>query len=144
LSVLIQDNITEDTIGYALKRYANVELLFFQNKWKETEKELEDLYLEYRAKSLKDDILMMEAKIAKQFGNYPAAIQKLTELLQNHADDILADDAAYQIAQIYDFHLKDRDKAMEYYNKVVTQFPASIFVVDSRKKYREMRGDKVN
>lgn len=144
LSVLIQDNMTEDTTGYALKRYANVELLIFQNKWDTAKKELEDLYLEYRAKSLKDDILMLEAKIAKQFGNYPEAVVKLTELLQNHSDDILADDAAYQIAQIYDYHLKDREKAMEYYNKVVTQFPASIFVVDARKKYREMRGDKVN
>lgn len=144
LSVLIQDNISEDTTGYALKRYANVEQLIFQNKWEEAKKELEDLYQEYRAKSLKDDILMLEAKIAKQFGNYPEAVQKLSELLENHSDDILADDAAYQIAQIYDYYLKDREKAMEYYNKVVTQFPASIYVVDSRKKYREMRGDKVN
>lgn len=144
LSVLIQDNITEDTTGYALKRYANVELLIFQNKWLEAKKELEDLYLEYRAKSLKDDILLLEAKIARQFGQYPEAIQKLERLLQEHSDDILADDAAYQIAQIYDFYLKDRGKAMDYYNKVVTEFPASIFVVEARKKFREMRGDKVN
>jgi len=105
---------------------------------------LDDLYQEYRAKSLKDDILFLEAKIAKQFGNYPEAIQKLDQLLQDHATDILADDAALQIAQLYDFRLKDYKKAMEYYNKVITQFPASIHVVESRKKYREMRGDRVN
>jgi tetratricopeptide (TPR) repeat protein len=144
LSVLIQDNVSEDTTGYALKRYSNVELLIFQNKWEEAKRELEDLFLEYRAKSLKDDILFLEAKIARQFGQYQEAVQKLSQLLQDHSDDILADDAAYQIAQLYDYYLKDRDKAMEYYNKVVTQFPASIYVVEARKKYREMRGDKVN
>jgi len=144
LSVLILDNTAEDSTGYALKRYAAIELLIFQNKWEEAKKDLDDLYQEYRAKSLKDDILFLEAKIAKQFGNYPEAIQKLDQLLQDHATDILADDAALQIAQLYDFRLKDYKKAMEYYNKVITQFPASIHVVESRKKYREMRGDRVN
>jgi outer membrane protein assembly factor BamD (BamD/ComL family) len=144
LSVLIQDNIAEDTTGYALKRYAAVELLIFQNKWKEANKELEELYKEYKAKSLKDDILFLEAKIARQFGQYQIAIVKLEQLLQEHTTDILADDAAYQIAQMYEYQLKDREKAMECYNKIVTQFPASIHVVEARKKYREIRGDKVN
>jgi tetratricopeptide (TPR) repeat protein len=144
LSVLIQDNLSEDTTGYALKRYANVELLIFQNKWDEAQKELQDLYQEYRAKSLKDDILFLEARIDRQFGNYVLAVEKLTQLIQNHSDDILADDATYQVAQLYDYYLNDRDKAMEYYNKVITNFPASIFAVESRKKYREMRGEKVN
>jgi len=144
LSVLIQDNIAEDTIGYALKRYAAVELLIFQNKWDEAKSELDSLYKEYRAKSLKDDILFLEAKIARQFGHYLEAVGKLEQLLQEYATDILADDAAYQIGQMYEYQLRDREKAMEYYNKVVTQFPASIYVVDSRKRYREIRGDKVN
>jgi tetratricopeptide (TPR) repeat protein len=144
LSVLIQDNTAEDSTGYALKRYSAVELLIFQNKWEEAKKELDDLYQEYRAKSLKDDILFLEAKIARQFGNYSEAIQKLDQLLQDHYNDILADDAAFQIAQLYDYQLKNREKAMEYYNKVITQFPASIHVIESRKKFREIRGDKVN
>ena len=144
LSVLIQDNIAEDTTGYALKRYAAVELLIFQNKWEEAKTELDDLYKEYRAATLKDDILFLEARIARQFGDYTLAIQKLDLLLQQHGKDILADDAAFQIAQLYDYQLKNREKAMEYYNKVITQYPNSIHTVESRKKYREIRGDKVN
>jgi TolA-binding protein len=144
LSVLIQDNISEDTTGYALKRYAAVELLIFQNKWEEAKTELDDLYKEYRAATLKDDILFLEAKIARQFGDYPLAIQKLDLLLQQHGKDILADDAAFEIAQLYDYQLKNREKAMEYYNKVITQYPNSIHTVESRKKFREIRGDKVN
>ena len=144
LSVLIQDNITEDTTGYALKKFSAIELLIFQNKWEEAKKQLGELYTEYRATSLKDDILMLEAKISKQFGEYDNAIARFDLLLTNHGDDILADDAAFQIAQLYDYNLKNSTKAMEYYNKVITQFPASIFVVESRKRFRELRGDKVN
>ncbi len=144
LSVLIQDNTSEDSTGYALKRYSAVELLIFQNKWEEAKTELDDIYKEYRAATLKDDILFLQAKIAKQFADYPFAIQKLDALLELHGKDILADDAAFQIAQLYDFNLKDREKAMEYYNKLITQFPSSIHVVEARKKYRELRGDKMN
>ncbi|MBC7391284.1 MAG: tetratricopeptide repeat protein [Opitutaceae bacterium] len=144
LSVLIQDNITEDTTGYALKKFSAIELLIFQNKWEAAKKQLEELYGEYRANSLKDDILMLEAKISKQFGEFDKAIEKFDLLLANHGEDILADDAAFQIAQLYDYNLKNPTKAMEYYNKVITKFPASILVVESRKRFRELRGDKVN
>ena len=144
LSVLIQDNITEDTTGYALKQFSAIELLIFQNKWEEAKKQLNQLYTEYRAASLKDDILMVQAKIFSQFGEYEKAIQTLDVLLENHGEDILADDAAFQIAQLYDYNLKNPTKSMEYYNKILTKFPASIFVVESRKRFRELRGDKVN
>lgn len=144
LSVLIQDNLVEDTTGYALKKFAAIELLMFQNKWEQANKELDELYGEYRAASLKDDILYLEAKIARQFGDYPKAIQKLTLLLENHKEDILADDAVYQLALLYDYQLRDKTKAMEYYNKLLTGYPSSIFVVESRKRFRDLRGDKLN
>jgi outer membrane protein assembly factor BamD (BamD/ComL family) len=40
--------------------------------------------------------------------------------------------------------LKDVEKAKEYYQKMIFEYPSSIYVVDARKKFRKLRGDEVN
>ena len=34
--------------------------------------------------------------------------------------------------------------AKEYYQKIIFNYPSSIYVVDARKKFRKLRGDEVN
>ena len=53
----------------------------------------------------------------------------------------MGDDAAYLMAQLYDYYLKDTNKAMEYYQKVLKEYSDSLFTTDARKRYRELRGD---
>jgi len=66
------------------------------------------------------------------------------KVLNNYSWDILADNALYKIAKIYDFSLKDKEKAMEYYEKIIIDYPGSIFTVESRKRFRFLRGDSIN
>ena len=35
------------------------------------------------------------------------------------------------------------EKAKEYYQKIIFDFPSSIHLVDARKKYRKLRGDEI-
>jgi len=58
--------------------------------------------------------------------------------------DILADDATYKLALIYEEDKKDKVKAMELYQKLMTSYQGSTYVVEARKKYRLLRGDIVN
>jgi hypothetical protein len=38
----------------------------------------------------------------------------------------------------------DSTAAMTLYEKLITEFPGSLFVVEARKRYRELRGDALN
>jgi outer membrane protein assembly factor BamD (BamD/ComL family) len=68
----------------------------------------------------------------------------LNDLVQNYAYDITADNALFMLAVIYDQHIKDEAKAMAYYQKLITDYPGSLFVVDARKRFRYLRGDNIN
>ncbi|MDB5233044.1 MAG: hypothetical protein JWR44_37, partial [Hymenobacter sp.] len=38
---------------------------------------------------------------------------------------------------------KDKVKAQELYNRVITKYPGSIYVAEARKRFRKLRGDGV-
>ena len=58
--------------------------------------------------------------------------------------DILADDALYKQAKIYDKILNNSKKAMTLYEKILLEYNGSIFTVEARKRYRALRGDNLN
>jgi outer membrane protein assembly factor BamD (BamD/ComL family) len=57
---------------------------------------------------------------------------------------LYADDAIYQTALILEQEKKDLPAAMELYSTLLKNYPGSIFVADSRKRFRLLRGDKLN
>jgi len=91
--------------------------------------------------SLSDDILYKKAEIAIKKNNYPQADSLLSLLIQNYPYDLLADDALYLKASLYDFYIKDIFTAMDLYQQLIKNYPSSIFVVDARKRFRTLRGD---
>jgi hypothetical protein len=51
------------------------------------------------------------------------------------------DEALFFSAEIYNKKLVDLEKAKSYYEKLVFHHQDSIYFVEARKKYRELRGD---
>jgi len=51
----------------------------------------------------------------------------------------LADNALYLLAEIYNYNLGEKEKARDLYKDMLTQFPGSVFIDESREKYRELR-----
>ena len=47
------------------------------------------------------------------------------------------------MARIQEEDLKDKAKAQELYQQVLTKFPGSIFGAEARKRFRKLRGDGV-
>jgi TolA-binding protein len=45
---------------------------------------------------------------------------------------------------LYDKNLNDKEKAKKAYQDVLTNYPGSVFTVEARKRYRELRGDNLN
>ncbi|WP_426058351.1 tetratricopeptide repeat protein [Hymenobacter sp. B1770] len=143
LSLLIQDNTVEDTLGLGLRAYAAVEQLVFQNKIKEAIAGLDKLLEKFPGHSLSDDTYYLKAQLQRRAGDFPAAIATLERITNNPKYDVLSDDALFLLARIQEEDLKDKAKAQELYNQVIVKYPGSIYVAEARKRFRKLRGDGV-
>ena len=143
LSLLIQDNTVEDTLGLGLKAYAAVEQLVFQNKIPEAIKGLDALLERFPGHSLADDTYYLKAQLLRRTGDFPGAIATLERITNNPKPDVLSDDALFLLARIQEEDVKDKVQAQALYNQVITKFPGSIYVAEARKRFRKLRGDGV-
>ena len=143
LSLLIQDNTGLDTSMVAMERYAAIDLLVFQQRHQQALHDYDQMLKDFKGHTLEDEILLQKATINLKLGNFNSAIESLNLILKDYKDDIYADDANFMIAEIYEKNLNDKEKAMEYYTKQLKDYSGSIFNVEARKRFRELRGDFV-
>jgi tetratricopeptide (TPR) repeat protein len=144
LSVFIIDNLGTDSISPAMEQFASAELLFLQNKEDDALAMLDTIYTNYKGHSLTDDIYFIRSKIFIKKRNYDKAIEQLNALTTNFKNDILGDDATFMLAQIYEEMLQDKTNAQKYYKELLSNYRESVFVVEARKRYRKLRGDKLD
>lgn len=137
LSVQITENV-EDSNYYPLARFAHAAMLLEQNKDKQAEALLDSITIAFPKHPLADDIIMEHAHIAIKHRQYDRAITLLTEVAQKYADDVLADDAIFRIAELYNNTLNKKDSAKEYYEKLIIDFPGSTFVQTARQRLQEI------
>jgi tetratricopeptide (TPR) repeat protein len=143
LSLLIQDNTVEDTLGLGLTAYAAVEKLVFQNKIPEAIKGLDALLEKFPGHALADDTYYLKAQLQRRTGDFPGAVATLERITGNPKNDVLSDDALFLLARIQEEDVKDKAKAQELYNQVIVKYPGSIYVAEARKRFRKLRGDGV-
>ena len=87
--------------------------------------------------------LLTKYKIEFKKKNYELAADYLKQLLADYAQDILGDNALFALAKLNEEQLNNKEEAMELYKRLLTTYPASLFVVESRKRFRNLRGDKL-
>jgi TolA-binding protein len=85
--------------------------------------------------------LFLKAEIYRSRNEIGKAVDAYRAVAEQFPDDVLADNANYMLATIYENQLNDKLLAMQYYLKIITDYASSIFVTDSRKRYRALRGD---
>ena len=148
LSMRIKENVAIDSTGEALKQYASVELLLYQNKTEEALKKLEFLKqgtsgtgISFSNQTILDDVYFLEANIRMQHGEFEKSIALLQKIIDDYGDDILADDAYFLQGEIYERQLKNKEKAMEIYRDFLSKYPGSVFAAEARKRFRQLRGD---
>lgn len=141
LSLLIRDNTGMDSTEEAMREYASIELMLFQNKIDEAKAAIDQMMLDYSLHSLMDELIWLKASLVLQEGKYDEAIILYAQIQNNYFNDILGDDAYYRMAVIYEENIHDIPKAMEIYEDFMRAYPGSIFTIDARKRYRTLRGD---
>lgn len=148
LSMRIKENIAFDSVGTALKDYAGIELLLYQNKSEEALQKIEDLKQgistggsSINNQTILDDVYWLEANIRMRQGQFEKSIGLLQKIIDDYGTDVLADDAYFLQGEIYERQLGDKDKAMEIYRDFLTKYAGSVFAAEARKRYRQLRGD---
>jgi hypothetical protein len=144
LSLIISDNIAEDSIMTALKLYAKADLLLFQNKDSLALITLDSIGMLAMSHPLFDEVLYKKAEIMIKELKFVEADTLLQKLIDFYPEDILADNAIFKLADLKENYFKDKNKAMELYQLLMTKYPGSLYVVESRKRFRALRGDKIN
>jgi len=144
LNLLITDNAVKDSLKIALKTYANADLLSFQNKNQQAIDTLQIVLNNYKGHPIEDETLFKQAQLFEKTNQFYKAEQNYLQLIKINTEDILADDAHFYLAELYLNKLNNLENAKEYYQKIIFEYPSSIYLVDARKKYRKLRGDEIN
>lgn len=143
-SLLISDNQDEDdeeSENIPLKQFAHGDFLMEIHRYDEALQMFDSIEQQNMYHSLLDDILYRKAHIAVIQRQYAKADSLYERLVAYYPDDLLADEALFERAQLQEIHFKDSFKAMELYQQLLTNYPDSIYVIESRKRFRELRGD---
>jgi len=172
LSMRIKENIAFDSTGEALKAYATVELLLYQNKTEDALRTLKNLkegrtriskeeaflnninfdkavagdsvWVSFTNQTILDDVYWLEANIRMQRGEFEKSLGLLQKIMDEFPDDIFADDAYFLQGEIYERQLANNDKAMEIYREFLNKYPGSVYAAEARKRFRMLRGDFIN
>jgi tetratricopeptide (TPR) repeat protein len=144
LSLLIKDNTGLDTSDFLLKKYADIELLLFQNKKQEALDSLNIMYEKYKGSKLTDEILWLLSSIYLEKGEFLRSIELLNIIVDEYGEDIFGDDAFFRMAEIYDYHLDNIEKSKNLYQEFLVKYPGSFYAAEARKRFRTLRGDYVN
>jgi len=142
LLLLIQDNLAADSSGAALKMYARADLQIFAQNPEKAVMILDSIGKKFPNNALEDDIMMSKSRILIQQKDYARAVPLLKKILEEHPADLWADDAVFMLGDIYENRLNDKTIAKTYYQKIITDYPGSLWINEARKRFRLLRGDK--
>lgn len=144
LFLVISDNKPQDSIPSGLKEYAKADLLAYQNKNEEALTILNEIETKFQGFPVEDETLFKKATVLVKLKRYEEALTVFAKIVDLDPEGILNDDVCYQVAELYKNQLNLPEKAKEYYQKIIFDYPSSIYLVDARKKFRQLRGDTIN
>ena len=141
LSILITDNYNMDTSKIAMKLFAKADMLTIQHKNKEAIEIYDSIFNRYKNHSLNDEIILRKANILINLQEYDSAITQLQIIEKDYSESILIDKALFLIGETYEIKLKNIDLAKTYYKKILFNYPGSIYLVESRNRFRKLSGN---
>jgi tetratricopeptide (TPR) repeat protein len=142
LALFISENYDEDSTTIGLDFYSRADLLEFRNEYDLAIKTLDSVFLEFRYHPIMDDVVLKKAILRIKQGDFTSADTLLGTLVVEYPTDVNADLALLTRARLNEEHLGSKEKAMQYYQELITGYPGSIYAVDARKRFRNLRGDK--
>ncbi|MFZ4549464.1 MAG: tetratricopeptide repeat protein, partial [Bacteroidales bacterium] len=98
LSLMISDNIEEDSVTIPLSLFSKADLLEFRNRDTDALAVLDSILALYPMHSIIDNVLFKKAEINSKNGKFDEAAKYYAEITEKFPMDLLADDALYNLA----------------------------------------------
>ncbi len=141
LSIFIKENTVFDSTHLALKTYASIELLLYQHKNEEVLATIDTVIIYFKGQSLEDNFMLLKATELKKAGKFKAAAETYAQIVEKYPMGVLANKALFLQADIYQNYLHNDDMSQALYIRLLKEYPGSVYVAESRKQYRKIRGD---
>lgn len=142
LGSVLSENMKND--GDALKEYAHGLFLARQRKNTEAIAVFNALIATSRKADIADDALLEVAQLEASAGFTVQAVASYERLLSEfRMNSIVLDRAQFQLADTYRAEMHDSQKAIAAYEKLLADFPNSIYADQARKRVRQLRGDSL-
>jgi tetratricopeptide (TPR) repeat protein len=139
--LLINDNTVADSTQTALKQFAKGDYLLYQNRNQEATGQFQSILKSFKGQEIEAVTILRLGKIYEKQSEYNLALSQYQNIIDHHADGIYIDEALYFSAEIYNNKLQQPEKAKPLYEKIIFNHQDSIYFVEARKKYRQLRGD---
>ncbi|MEP7218017.1 MAG: tetratricopeptide repeat protein [Bacteroidota bacterium] len=136
---MLQENMGKN--DSALAHYAAGTFALLRNAWKDAAREMDLSVAAGKNGSLADDALLGKAKAQEELGDAGDAAATLLGVVKDYADGTVADQALFHAGEISEGKLADKPKAIELYTRLLTEYPASSYVVRARARIRALRGE---
>lgn len=139
--LLINDNTVADSTQVALKAFAKADYLEYQNRNQEAIQAFQAILKQYKGQEIEAVTLLRLGKLFEKTGDFSLALAQYQSIIEQHSDGIYVDEALYFSAELYKNQLQLPDKAKPLYEKIIFNHQDSIYFVEARRKFRELRGD---
>ncbi|MBR4505934.1 MAG: hypothetical protein IKP21_04090 [Bacteroidales bacterium] len=139
LSLLISDNMEDDSTYGMLEIFADADLMLYRNMLDSAWDAFENVSRHAMSHPLLDEVLMRKAQIRMKQGRYIEADSLLQRLVDFYPTDITADDALIMQAELNEEKLNNPQKALECYEKIMLDYPTSLYADQARKRYNILK-----
>jgi tetratricopeptide (TPR) repeat protein len=139
LSMLIKDNMVDDSEGKALLIFSRAEWLHYRRQDSLALLTLDSVISLFPQNVIVDDALYLKGKYYEAEGKYTEACAEYEKVVSGYPYDILADDALYERAMLYYNQLNEPEKARDLFKNLITGYPGSLYISDARRMFRELR-----
>ena len=118
---------------HGFEKYSRADLLTLQNKNNEAITVLQDILINHKGEKIEDEALLKMGEIYETMEQYTLAEANYLKLIEFYKEDILADDAHFRLAKLYEGPLAAPQKAKALYEQIIFDFADSIYFVEARK-----------
>lgn len=139
--LLINDNTVADSTQTALKQFAKGDYLLYQNRNLEALVQFQKMLKTSKGQEIEAVTLLRLGKINEKLGDFTLALSQYQNIIENHGEGIYVDEALFFSAEIYNKKLNEPEKAKPLYEKILFHHEDSIYFVEARKSFRQLRGD---
>ena len=137
LSLVIKDNLDVDTTGIELNRLARADYRIYQQHEDEAVALLDDIIATGNEVS-KPHALFRKGEITEKRKEYASAQQLFLQIVEQYPDSYMADAALMHAAMLEQNELKDKEQAKQHYEKLIDEYPTSIYTAQAKKNYRKL------